>query len=302
MKKMLPCFLLLSILAIFLSVGSDRVTQANGLNPQPDLPIMTPPAPDIAVLTLLDVESFSCDDVIDVPVSECQALVDLYESTNGVEWIDITNWLISARVDDWYGITVFENHVTIIEMNGNSLSGEIPDTISQLQYLIELCLTGNSVSGTLPEAISQMNSLERISLDYNQVSGSLPEWLSLMPKLTKISLGHNKLSGTIPASLGDLPALQKLEFHDNDINGELPESLGNLTSLINLIIYDNPIEGKIPIPFTNLTNLDYFYFYGTELCEPTTPEFLVWKATILEYQGTNLFCMDYHQFLPIVCR
>lgn len=302
MKKLLFILLVLSFLVSLLLTA----TTSQAFTHLDDLTLST----DRTAQTKADVASFSCNDVSDVPVIECEALVELYMSTNGVEWENekdcskIDCWLVSTKVNDWFGITVDinTNHVTYIELNGNGLSGEIPETISDLQYLIELCLTGNNVYGTLPESISQMTSLEKLSLDYNSLSGSIPESLSLLTKLTKISLGHNQLSGIIPAALGGLPALQKLEFHDNKISGELPDSLGQLTSLVNFLINDNPIEGKIPLSYTNLTNLDYFYFYSTELCEPTTPKFLEWKTSVGEWNGTGLICMDYYCFIPIITR
>ena len=265
----------------------------------------------IRAQTLEDVESFSCEDVTDVPESECEALVDLYLSTNGAGWNNQQEcsgdeyddcWLVTTDIDQWFGITVTDRHVSIIELYGNNLVGDIPMTISDLPYLIELCLTSNLVSGVIPESISSITTLEKLSLDSNNLSGSIPESLSLLPNLSKISLGNNQISGTIPNTIGNLLTLQRLEIHNNDISGELPESLGQLTSLLILIIRDNPIEGKIPLSFTNLTNLDYFYFYGTELCEPTTPEFLTWKTSVVEWSGTDLVCMDYHHYLPIICR
>ena len=50
--------------------------------------------------------SFSCDNVTDVPVAECEALLRLYNTTNGASWTNNTNWLSSTTVGDWNGITV----------------------------------------------------------------------------------------------------------------------------------------------------------------------------------------------------
>ena len=295
MKRFLLFFAVLSFLASLLL--PTVTTQAN------DGGDYLPPSADIIAQTLADVKSFSCDEVTVVPVSECEALVDYYQNTNGAAWLKKNNWLTSLDVNTWFGITVIDQHVTVIELSGNNVAGEIPATISDLPYLIELCLTSNQVSGVIPESISQISTLEKLSLDSNNLSGSIPESLTLMPNLSKISLGHNQLTGTIPASLGDLPALQRFEIHDNEISGELPESLGQATNLLYLIIFFNPIEGKIPLSYTNLTNVTDFYFFGTQLCEPTTPEILAWKALVGDgWQGTGQICMDYHNYLPIVCR
>jgi len=288
------CLLLLCVLAVILVPGSDHIVLAQAPHPLPDGENLS--------LSTEDVGAFDCSLVTDVPESECEALVDFYINTNGAGWTNSTNWLISTEVDSWFGVSVTGGHVTLIELNGNGLSGDLPETLSQIPYLIELCLTNNQITGSLPESLNQIGTLERLSLDFNQLSGSIPEWLALMPKLTKISLGHNQLSGKIPPALGDLPVLQKLEFHDNEISGELPDSLGNLSTLLNLIINNNPIEGTLPLNFTALTSLDYFYFYGTRLCEPSDPEFMAWKSSVLEWNGTDVICMDHHCFMPIIIQ
>ena len=46
----------------------------------------------------------ACADQDRIPVEECQALVDLYISTNGPGWTDNTEWLSSYYVCLWYGV------------------------------------------------------------------------------------------------------------------------------------------------------------------------------------------------------
>lgn len=45
---------------------------------------------------------------LSVPATECLALVDLYNSTNGASWTNKTNWLsMSApNVGTWHGIDI----------------------------------------------------------------------------------------------------------------------------------------------------------------------------------------------------
>ncbi|MEI6118686.1 MAG: hypothetical protein WCP92_05695 [bacterium] len=43
---------------------------------------------------------------LDVPVAECQTLVDLYNSTDGDHWNDTTNWLTSPTIATRTGITL----------------------------------------------------------------------------------------------------------------------------------------------------------------------------------------------------
>ena len=49
------------------------------------------------------------------------ALVALYNSTNGGNWDKNTNWLSDQNVADWYGVSVTENRVNSLDLNYNQL-------------------------------------------------------------------------------------------------------------------------------------------------------------------------------------
>ena len=59
-----------------------------------------PPSPEDLAETARMVQSFDCSTVIDVPQIECEALVALYNSTNGAGWTNNTNWLETNKVGD----------------------------------------------------------------------------------------------------------------------------------------------------------------------------------------------------------
>ncbi|MEE9437624.1 MAG: M12 family metallo-peptidase, partial [Saprospiraceae bacterium] len=69
------------------------------------------------------------------------ALVDLYNSTNGVSWLLKNGWQQGALGNDcdvcnWYGITCDNlNNVIGINLKNNNLSGTLPITIGDLTYL-----------------------------------------------------------------------------------------------------------------------------------------------------------------------
>ncbi|MBN1997899.1 hypothetical protein JW935_10130 [candidate division KSB1 bacterium] len=86
------------------------------------------------------------------------ALVAFYESTNGAEWDNNTNWL-SGPVSSWHGITIQENRVIDITLNWNNLKGSIPPEIGALSSLRELTLYGNELSGEIPPEIGNLLNL-----------------------------------------------------------------------------------------------------------------------------------------------
>src|SRR3954453_12709686 len=73
------------------------------------------------------------------------ALIDLYNSTNGSNWNDHTNWLTKRPVKTWYGITVTGTRVTRIALYSNSLSGRIPSSLGNLVNLGVLYLNDNQL-------------------------------------------------------------------------------------------------------------------------------------------------------------
>ena len=252
-----------------------------GSDPQ-EKPEYIPPSAEVIAQTKAQVDSFSCASVTDVPVTECEALVALYQSTNGAGWYHNDNWLVSSTVDSWYGITISSGHVDKIGLGNNNLSGSIPlqlGNLSNLTYLYlydnqlsgsiplqlgnlsnlqELHLWGNQLSGSIPAALGNLSNLFVLDLSDNQLSGSIPAQLGNLSNLKELFLGGNQLSGSIPPELGNLSNLDYLVLDNNQLSGSIPPQLGNLSNLTDLYLYSNQLSGRIPLTFTNLTVLNFF--------------------------------------------
>lgn len=261
----------------------------NEINSNLDNKIYIPPSPEIIAQTLEDVKGFDCSTVTDVPEIECKALVGLYESTNGAGWINKENWLSSNFVDDWYGIILKNNHVIRIDIQSNNLVGNLPESLKDLGELKELVLANNQLSGFIPVLLGDMRNLVGLALSWNQLSGSIPESIGNLVNLDYLYLQGNQLSGPIPNSLGNLVNLLNLWLSSNQLSGEIPISLGNLNRLYSLFLGSNPLSGSIPLTFTNLVNLNIFEFPNS-ICTPTSPEFLAWKATVINWYGPDIIC------------
>ncbi len=80
-----------------------------------------------------------------VNVQDSLALVDLYDSTNGPNWVNNNNWLTSAPLYDWYGINVSATTHRVIGVNlyQNNLIGNIPQSFGMLYDLSYLDLRYN---------------------------------------------------------------------------------------------------------------------------------------------------------------
>lgn len=179
--------------------------------------------------------------------AERQALIALYNSTNGDAWTDNSGWKTggsfspSGTEDGWYGIGCTGNTVTAITLHENQLNGTIPAALENLPCLQYLALSGNQLQGAIPTTLGNLHHLTILYLFENQLSGVIPTALGNLPYLVYLCLRDNQLSGTIPAALGNLHHLQFLDLNNNQLNGPIPTELKNLTSLIpgNLDICNN---------------------------------------------------------------
>ena len=216
----------------------------------------TTPNPDMRALTQQQVQSFDCALVTDVSPFECDALVALFESTNGDGW-GYTNWLISPTVNDWYGVTVTDGHVTKLNLFENQLSGSIPPELGNLSNLEYLYLNENQLSGSIPHELGNLNEITSLDLSLNQLSGSIPPELGTLSNLEYLFLGSNQLSGYIPPELGNLRYLQQLGLSGNQLSGSIPPELGNLSYLEYLYLNENQLSGSIPPELGNLSSLFY---------------------------------------------
>jgi len=197
----------------------------------------------------------SCSSVTAIPVAECEALVALYNSTNGSGWTNKTNWLENNQPGMWYGVTVTSGYVTELDLQNNNLTGSIPSQLGNLGNLTHLFLSSNQLTGTIPSELGNLTNLQYLYLDSNQLSGTIPPVLGGLSNLQRLSLGSNQLTGTIPPQLGSLSNLQYLYLGWNQLTGTIPPELGSLTNLSILRLNNNRLSGMIPESFLNLTNL-----------------------------------------------
>ena len=145
-----------------------------------------------------------------------EALVALYNATDGENWRNNANWLSDAPPGEWEGVTTNnDGRVTVLQLHQNGLSGEIPPELGSLSNLAYLYLSDNELSGEIPAELGSLSNLVLLALSFNALSGEIPTWLGSLSNLTRLGLGGNyQLSGCVPSSLED-----QLDFDESDIGG-----------------------------------------------------------------------------------
>uniref|UniRef100_A0A2C9VIX3 Uncharacterized protein n=1 Tax=Manihot esculenta TaxID=3983 RepID=A0A2C9VIX3_MANES len=88
--------------------------------------------------------------------------------------------------------------LTIMDLSGNNLSGELSSEITKLVGLKVLNLSRNHINGQIPENISELRELLSLDLSSNMLSGPIPQGMSSMSFLGSLNLSNNNLSDRIP--------------------------------------------------------------------------------------------------------
>ncbi|MEM9546648.1 MAG: M12 family metallo-peptidase [Bacteroidota bacterium] len=184
------------------------------------------------------------------------ALVDLYNATNGASWTNRTGWDIGAAGTNctpcsWYGITCdnLEN-VIEIDLTNNNLVGTVPSTMEDLTKLRSIKLLINDLTGIFPDIWTDMTDLEFIDLSNNQFTGSMPSSLGNLLKLNTLYIENNNLTGALLPEIGNLPNMDVYWAKGNDLSGCFPGTYLNLCDIGSLQLVNNP-----QLPNTGITTL-----------------------------------------------
>ncbi|MCP4349126.1 MAG: hypothetical protein GY795_26905 [Desulfobacterales bacterium] len=215
-----------------------------------------------------------CAAVWEIPQAECEALVALFNSTDGPNWDDSAHnrWNTDSSPSSWMGVTVSAGHVTGLDRNHRNLNGSLPAELGNLTNLEILFLIGNELSGSVPSELGNLTNLELLLLSNNQLSGPVPPELGNLNNLQYLRLSDNELSGHVPPELGNMANLEILYLSSNELSGSVPSELGNLTNLEHLNLSNNQLSGPVPSELGSLTKLKYFNLDDNQLSGHVPPE------------------------------
>ena len=103
---------------------------------------------------------------VSIPSEELEALIALYNNTNGDSWTNNENWLNDTPCS-WQGVTCENGHVTQLYLADNQLNGTIPPEIGNLTSLTSLEFNKNNLSGNIPSEIGNLSSLTWLGFSNN---------------------------------------------------------------------------------------------------------------------------------------
>jgi len=233
----------------------------------------------LAVLTVVALVS-ATSVWADIPLTERNALIALYNSTNGDGWINRANWKVGGVFNTagtecaWQGVVcnAAEDAVTRVILNVNNLSGTLPAELANLPALEFISMYGNSLTGEIPPALGNLSNLLSLVLNNNQLSGNIPPELGDLSALSELQLEVNQLTGGIPPELADATQLYDLKLSSNQLTGGIPPELGSLAMLSTLYLDHNQLSGTIPPELGNPLQLRYLRLDSNQLTGSIPPE------------------------------
>ena len=172
-----------------------------------------------------------------------------------VSYIHINGNQLTGEIPDISTLVTLKG----LRLNSNQLTGEIPD-FSASTGLVELCLDINQFTGEIPD-ISQNLDLSTFRVNDNQLTGEIPN-LSDNVNLTVFRVWNNALTGSLP-DLSQNVALTDFRAGNNKFTGEIPD-LSNNVELVNFQTYNNALTGSIPDLSQNV-NLSVLQIYDNTL-------------------------------------
>jgi len=222
--------------------------------------------------------------------ADAEILRVFHERTGGGFWTNSAGWLSNAVLGEWHGVeTDSIGRVTGLAMSRNGLSGQLPDTLSELSALVKLDVSGNILAGALPVTLTAL-ALEELrysgtrlcvpqeddflewlaSIAQHEGSGrecpptshydilaaiyeatNGPKWLRNDNWLTDAPL--NEWYGVWTNAEGQVTGL---DLARNFLQGQIPPEIGGLASLDHLSLGSSyALTGPLPDELFDLPNL-----------------------------------------------
>jgi Leucine-rich repeat (LRR) protein len=135
------------------------------------------------------------------------------------------------------------SHAEKLSLGANQLTGSLPE-LGQFGELSVLDVQGNYLTGTIPLSIANLTVLTALSVGRNLLTGVIPAtWGYAAEAITVCHLQENCLSGPIPDAMSHMPLLKSLNLSSNRLTGFIP-TFQELSMLQVLMLHNNQLRGN----------------------------------------------------------
>ncbi|XP_078165933.1 uncharacterized protein LOC144560574 isoform X1 [Carex rostrata] len=112
-----------------------------------------------------------------------------------LQLLNLSNNRLSGKIPSHFGNLVYLLY--FLDLNSNSLTGEIPITLAHLIMLQNLNLSHNNLTGQIPSSLGDLLSLSTMDLSYNQLEGPVPDKKFFQEALEQWFMHNKNLCGTV---------------------------------------------------------------------------------------------------------
>lgn len=137
--------------------------------------------------------------------------------------------------------------------NPNLEINEFPELLFSLPELQQIRLENLGIAGPLSSGITALVELRVLYLEGNAMTGEFPD-ISNLEELVRLRLDGSSFEGDI-SIITSFPNLVQARLGGNSFGGEIPRDIGSLENLEELQLQGNPIGGEIPDSITRLGSL-----------------------------------------------
>ena len=238
---------------------------------------------------------------------DATVLESLYEATDGPDWRESEGWLEGPALGEWHGVRADTlGRVTAIDLEDNSLAGQVPSSLGHLSELMALRIGDNdSLSGRLPVSLARLplSTLRYAGTDLCfPADDSFRQWLNgvashegtgvpcapvsereILADVYRATGGPSWADSDMwltDAPLGEWIGVETdrsgrvvgIDLSRRGLSGPIPPELGMLANLERLRLFGNDLSGRIPPELGDLENLESLNLGWNDLSGPIPPE------------------------------
>ncbi|CAL9218368.1 unnamed protein product [Arabidopsis halleri] len=165
-----------------------------------------------------------------------------FNGNNSLVYLDLSETSISGNIPD--SISNLK-HLNVLEFHDCSLTGKIPPSIGNLSHLTSLTLSSNTFAGEIPSSFQNLNQMTNLDVEDNKLGRNFPILLLNLTKMLSLSLSYNQFAGTLPPNMSSLSNLESFVAIGNSFVGTFPSSLFTITSLTYIDLKNNQLNGTL---------------------------------------------------------
>ncbi|XP_027156784.1 receptor-like protein kinase 2 [Coffea eugenioides] len=204
-----------------------------------------------------------------------------YGSLTKLTYLELEDNSLTGEIPPELGLC---RSLALLNLAQNGLTGVLPVQLGNLANLQVLYLQKNKLVGVIPHQFTQLQSLQRMNFSSNSIGGSIPASISKLQNLTNLDLRHNNLSGPIPISIRTLNLLFELQLGNNQLSGDVPAMPSSLQIALNLS--NNLFGGPIPVSLSGLIALEVLDLSNNKF-SGVIPNFLTEMAGLTQLVLSN---------------